>query len=108
MASLLWYWLTQVVPDRGPLSGCGYVCVLDAVTVRFRSYFRAQNAFIMLYLDLVPFLVCQMKAALDWMISCDYGVQARGNPGEEFPRRAPASLHRHNRYSTELPAGKEA
>ena len=50
----------------------------------------------------------QMKAALDWMISCDYGVQARGNPGEEFPRRAPASLHRHNRYSTELPAGKEA
>ena len=35
-------------------------------------------------------------------------MQARGNPGKEFPRRAPAAVHWHNRYSTELSAGKEA
>ena len=23
-----WYWLTQVVPDKGPLNGCVCVCVL--------------------------------------------------------------------------------
>ena len=22
-----WYWLTQVVPERGPLNGCACVCV---------------------------------------------------------------------------------
>ena len=26
-----WYWLTRVVPDRGPLNGCVYVCIYLSV-----------------------------------------------------------------------------
>ena len=35
-------------------------------------------------------------------------AQTWGNPGEEFPRWASIAVHRRNRYSTELSAGKEA
>jgi len=35
-------------------------------------------------------------------------MQTWGNPGKELPRRASVAVHRHNRYSTELSAGKEA
>ena len=27
----VWYWLTWVVPDKGPLNGCVYVCVVVVV-----------------------------------------------------------------------------
>ena len=29
----LWYWLTRVVQDKGPLNGCVCVCILSTLPV---------------------------------------------------------------------------
>jgi len=31
-----WYWLAWVVPEKGPLNGCVYVCVCASVSARLR------------------------------------------------------------------------
>ena len=38
-----WYWLTQVVPEKGPLNGC--VCVCWTFTIRYdtRCYFNVRS-----------------------------------------------------------------
>jgi len=49
LVSPFWYWLTQEVPDRGPLSGCCCCCIdsykwclLTSTVIRFQ-YFRTTH-----------------------------------------------------------------
>jgi len=35
-----WYWLTRVVPEKGPLNGCVCVCVLQAVMQQLKPIYR--------------------------------------------------------------------
>ena len=56
-------------------------------------------------LSLPTFLMYWNRGDCNMLWLC---TQTWGNPGEEFPRWTSIAVHRRNRYSTELSAGKEA
>jgi len=39
-----WYWLTRVVPDKGPLNGCVCVCVLEKESILLSGIIKTRDA----------------------------------------------------------------